>query len=88
MNEEKNDYVYVHYLPNGKIMPELLTEQEAIHLLRLDTDTVKNPHRTLKYYRDKRQLKGTRIGNNFCYTKKELLAFIERATDWTNRKTA
>lgn len=86
MNEEKINYVYIQYLPNGKIMPELLTEQEAIHFLRLDTDTIKTPHRTLKYYRDKGQLRGTRIGNNFCYTKKELLAFIDKATDWTNRK--
>ena len=77
----------VSLFPDGTPIPYLLTEQEAIIFLRLDTDTVKNPSRTIKYYRDKGQLRGTRIGNNYCYTKKELLAFIDRATDWTNRKS-
>ncbi len=78
----------IDYFADGAVVPYLLTEEEAIKFLRLDTDTIKNPHRTLKYYRDKAQLRGTRIGNNYCYTKKELLAFIDRATDWTNRKSA
>ena len=64
-------------------MPELLTEQEAIVWLRLETEN--NPSRTLKYYRDKNQLKGVKIGTNFLYPKNELLTFIEVATDWFNR---
>lgn len=74
---------YTHYMPDGKIMPELLTEQEAIVFLRLDTEN--NPSRTLKYYRDKNQLRGVKIGTNFLYPKSELLSFIEIATDWFNR---
>lgn len=39
-----------YYMPNGSIMPELLTEEDAILFLRLDKEN--NPSRTLKYYRD------------------------------------
>ena len=76
----------IDYFADGSVVPYVLTEQEAVKFLRIDTDN--NPQRTLKYYRDKGQLRGTRIGSHYCYTKKELLAFIDRATEWTNRKTA
>ena len=76
----------IDYFADGSIVPCLLTEEEAVKFLRIDTEN--NPQRTLKYYRDKGQLRATRIGNNYCYMKKELLAFIDRATEWTNRKTA
>ena len=72
------------YMPDGKtIMPELLTEQEALIWLRLETED--NAPRTLKYYRDKGQLRGVKIGKNFLYPKQELLDFIQIATDWFNR---
>jgi len=71
------------YMPNGSIMPELLTEEEAILFLRLDKEN--NPTRTLKYYRDKGQLRGLKIGTNFLYPKRELLKFIDTATEWFNR---
>ena len=71
------------YMPDGSIMPELLTEQEAILFLRLDTEN--NPSRTLKYYRDKGQLRAVKIGTNLLYPKSELLNFIKIATDWYNR---
>lgn len=77
---------YTHYMPNGTIMPELLSEQEAIVCLRLDTEN--NPSRTLKYYRDKDQLRGVKIGTNLLYPKQELLDFIQTATDWFNRNKA
>ena len=59
------------HMSDGSIMPELLTEQEAIVFLRLETEN--NPTRTLKYYRDKNQLRAVKIGNNLLYPKKELL---------------
>jgi hypothetical protein len=64
-------------------MPELLTENEAAVWLRLENDN--NPARTLKYYRDKGQLRGVKIGSNLLYPKQELLNFIKVATDWYNR---
>lgn len=72
-----------YYMPNGSIMPELLTEDEALIFLRLDKE--KNPARTLKYYRDKGQLRAVKIGTNLLYPKSELLKFIEVATEWFNR---
>ena len=85
--ESKNavlSQIHPHYMPDGKtIMPELLTTDEAILFLRLETEN--NPTRTLKYYRDKGQLRGLKIGTNFLYPKRELLDFIQVATDWFNR---
>ena len=71
------------YMPNGSIMPELLTEQEAVIFLRLEEDN--NPKRTLKYYRDKGQLRAVKIGTNLLYPKQELLNFVYIATAWFNR---
>lgn len=85
MESENAVFVHpnTHYMPDGRIMPELLTEQEAILFLRLEKEN--NPERTLKYYRDKGQLRGLKIGTNFLYSKRELLNFIEVATEWFNR---
>lgn len=82
-NQFENTYFGTYYMPNGSIMPELLTEEEAIVFLRLDKEN--NPARTLKYYRDKGRLRGVKIGTNFLYPKSELLKFVEVATEWFNR---
>lgn len=71
------------YMPDGSVMPELLTAEEAIKFLRLEKE--KNPQRTLKYYRDKNRLRGVKIGRNFLYPKPELLNFIGVATEWYHR---
>lgn len=71
------------YMPDGSIMPELLTEHEAVLFLRLDMEN--NPKRTLKYYRDKGQLRAVKIGTNLLYPKQELFSFINIATEWFNR---
>lgn len=83
-SQNENLYIGPGYMPNGCIMPELLTEDEAILFLRLEKEN--NPSRTLKFYRDKGQLRGLRIGANFLYPKQELLKFIKVATEWFNRK--
>lgn len=83
INQNNSQYSGIHYMPNGSIMPELLTEEEALIFLRLESEN--NPTRTLKYYRDKGQLRGLKIGTNFLYPKSELLNFIEVATEWFNR---
>jgi hypothetical protein len=71
------------YMPDGSIMPELLTEEETYVFLRIEKEN--NPSRTLKYYRDKGQLRAVKIGTNLLYPKSELLNFIKVATDWYNR---
>lgn len=83
MNKEVNIHINTVYMPDGSIMPELLTEQEAILFLRLDTEN--NSTRSLKYYRDKGQLRAVKIGTNLLYPKQELFDFIQIATDWFNR---
>jgi hypothetical protein len=70
-------------MPDGSIMPELLTEKETYVFLRIEKEN--NPSRTLKYYRDKGQLRAVKIGTNLLYPKQELLDFIQVATDWYNR---
>ena len=71
------------YMPDGSVMPELLTEDETYVFLRIEKEN--NPSRTLKYYRDKGQLRAVKIGTNLLYPKSELLNFIKVATDWYNR---
>lgn len=60
--------------------PELLTEDEAIRYLRLDTIGHKKPSNTLRYYRSKHLLRATRIGKGILYARKELDLFIDKMT--------
>lgn len=60
--------------------PELLTEAEAIRYLRLDIDGPAKPENTLRYYREKKKLKGTRIGKRVFYARKALDEFLEKMT--------
>jgi len=60
--------------------PELLTEAEAIRYLRLDIDGPAKPENTLRYYREKKKLKGTQIGKKLFYTRKALDEFLEKMT--------
>ena len=74
----QNDIPYIGpvYMPNGIPAPEVMTQEEAIHFLRLDHADLKNPATTLQYYRDKGELKGIRIGKTIRYTKEDLLTFL------------
>lgn len=70
------------------IMPplKLLTEEEAILYLRLDTLNRKNPAKTLQWYREKNLIKPTRISNVNFYTQKSLDAFIDEMTMLTQER--
>lgn len=59
--------------------PSVLTQDEAILYLRLDKQSA-NPLKTLKYYRDKKTLRATKIGKNLLYARTELDRFIEKMT--------
>ena len=78
-------YIGPSYMPDGSPAPDLLTEEEAIIFLRLDKDGPANPKKTLKYYRDKEMLRGTRVGLRYHYQRKELLEFLDKATERTNQ---
>ena len=86
MKKDNNNYITTIYFPNGNPVPEVLTESDLISLLRLDEDGPKDPTLTINYYRDKGLLRGIRIGKRIRYTKQEILHFLEKQTDWTNRK--
>ena len=83
-----NDTINTIFFPDGRPVPEVLVEKELIELLRLDEDGPKDPCLTIRYYRDKGLLRGIRIGKRTRYTKQEVLKFLEKQTDWTNRKQA
>lgn len=61
--------------------PTVLTEPEAIRYLRLDVVGHKSPADTLRYYREKKKLRGTRIGKRLFYTRKSLDEFLEEMTE-------
>jgi hypothetical protein len=58
--------------------PEVLMPREAALYLRLDLGG--NWEQTLRYYREKRKLKGTRVGKHIRYTRKALDEFLEVMT--------
>jgi hypothetical protein len=61
--------------------PELLTEEEAIRYLRLDTITgLRNPKETLARYRANGMLRGTQVSKRVFYRRVELERFLERLT--------
>ncbi len=61
--------------------PELLTEEEAVRYLRLDTIRgLKNPSETLARYRATGYLRGTQVSKSIFYRRLELDRFLERLT--------
>lgn len=84
MSEIQNITV-VAILPDGNgsytPCPEVLTEDEAIRYLRLDSQKNTDPANTLRNYRDKGKLKATFIGKNLLYSRKELDRFVEVLTN-------
>ena len=85
---EKIVYIGPVYMPDGSPAPELMTEEEAIRFLRLDTDGPANPSSTLKYYRDQGLLRPTRVGKKNRYMKTELLRFLSLLTDRNGKISA
>lgn len=58
--------------------PEVLLPREAALYLRLDMNS--NWEQTLKYYRERKILRGTRIGKRIYYTRKSLDEFLAKMT--------
>jgi hypothetical protein len=65
--------------------PELLTENEAVRYLRLDSTGVRDPRQSLRFYREKGLLKATRVGRCLRYRRIELDRLLERLTEARNR---
>ena len=88
MNEKSETKLIPMVMPNGSPAPTVMTEQDLITFLRLDTDGSSNPHLTLQYYRDKGLLKPIRIGKSLRYTRFHVMDFLDKQSEWTNRKSA
>ncbi len=69
------------YMPDGRPVPAVMLESELVELLRLNELGISNPPNTLRYYREKHMLKGTKIGHRLCYTPAAVKDFLEAVTD-------
>jgi len=70
--------------PRPQVFPELMTPVEAAQYLRLDETgghTPRSAIRTLKYWRDKGELKATRYARRVWYRKAELDRFLAVKTE-------
>jgi len=61
--------------------PELLTEEEAIRYLRLDTVGIDHPADTLRRYRERGLLRGTQVSKRVFYRRVELDRMLDRLTE-------
>jgi hypothetical protein len=77
-------YMFPCCFPDGRMVPELLTPQEAIEFLRLDVEGPDHPEMTLDYFRREGLLRATRVGKRIRYSKTELLQLIDRLTQRTD----
>lgn len=64
---------------------DLLTEEEAIRRLRLDTIKISNPADTLRRYRDKGLLRATQVSKRLFYRASELDSFLTIITETNPR---
>jgi hypothetical protein len=67
-------------MPDGRLAPSVMTEAEFIRWLRLDELGVKNPKKTLDYYKAKGVLRPTHISNRCVYTREEGMEFLRSLT--------
>ena len=79
MSETQNIFATAT-MPDGRPAPSVLTEEEAVRFLRLDRQKA-DPTKTLKYYREQKLLKATKLGKNLLYSRQELEQFIVRLTN-------
>ena len=81
MNSENNVFVPVVYMPDGSPAPYILTADEAVKFLRIDTNGTKHPENTLQHYITEGLLFPITIGKCRKYPLPELLKFIDRLSN-------
>jgi len=69
------------YMPDGSPAPYVLTADEAVVFLRLDTNGTNHPETTLDYYQKEGLLFPITIGKARKYPLPELIEFIKRLSD-------
>ena len=75
-------------MPTGEPVPLVLDDDDLVTLLRLEKQGKESAKWTIKYYRDKGLLKGTRLGKKIRYTRDEVLKFLDKQTERTNQNSA
>ena len=89
MDSTDNKILAFAVLPDGNggftPCPELLTEDEAIRFLRLDTVNIKDPAATLRRYRDAGLLRAVQISKKIFYPRAELELFVMRLMEQNPR---
>ena len=78
MTKEVNIHIDTVYMPDGSPAPFVLTSQEAVRFLRLDTNGTKYPEASLDHYQKEGLLCPITIGKCRKYPLPELLRFVER----------
>ena len=74
------------YFPDtGQPCPPLLTVDETVRLLRLDTINIDDREGVLFRYRQSGILRGTQVSKKIFYRLEEVLAFLERQTEAVQR---
>jgi hypothetical protein len=83
MSETSGMISSVAVLPGNplQLCPELLTEEEAIRYLRLDTIKIDDPKGTLRRYREQGVLRGTQVSKRIFYRRLELDRLLEKLTE-------
>ena len=72
------------YMPDHSPAPYVLTSEEAIKFLRIDTNGSKHPETTLEHYQQQGLLFPITIGKCRKYPLPELIRFIERLSQQKN----
>ena len=90
MDKRFNNKIVVHaaaILPSDPPAPcpELLTEEETVIYLRLDTIDIDDPSATLRRYRERGLLRGTQVSKKIFYRHVELDHFLEKITEHNPR---
>ncbi len=75
----------LYFADTGLPVPYVLSEQEVIRFLRLDTVGTDHPEYALQHYRQGGLLRGTQISKRVFYTLPELISFLERQTEAVSR---
>ena len=86
-NQQSIVYIGTVYFSDGRPAPLVLTEEETTKLLRLENGPRKSKF-TLQNYRQKGVLRGTQIGKKVRYSLEEIIMFLKRQTDESNKEKA
>ena len=95
MDDEKNTSMgiaLVEAMPDGKggwqPVPALMTEEEVVRFLRLDTEDGADPAQTLARYRNAGQLVAIKVGRWNRYRRQDVEDFLARKSEQKQRMSA